>query len=305
MIKDCLADFMGDTRQIIEFNPWQWAGQDRLAEAFFREIEIVLKKSSSPDIRKAAAAWRLYAARLRLAAFISDGTSQVITGVLGFTLGSGLALSYVTDHLATGILSGVALLAVVVGLKVVPWVSELVSRWSDVKTTSVEVYEQSLEDAKHALRKQLEKFSRPILVIVDDIDRLTADQIGYLFQLVKANADFPNLVYLLLMESRIVEQSLDSITSGNGKDYLGKIVQVQLPLPLPGRSKLIGILERETLALIQEPIPLTGFDDREWSSAFIVFSPLFRTLRDVNRFINVLAFDTSVLRGKHTLSVNV
>jgi len=33
-------------------------------------------------------------------------------------------LSYVTDHLATGILSGVALLAVVVGLKVVPWVSE-------------------------------------------------------------------------------------------------------------------------------------------------------------------------------------
>jgi len=188
---------------------------------------------------------------------------------------------------------------------VIPWISELVSRWSDIKGARVEVYEESLEDAKKALRKQLEKFKKPILVIVDDIDRLTANQIGYLFQLVKANADFPNLVYVLLMESQIVEQSLDSITAGNGKDYLGKIVQVQLPLPLPGRSKVIGILEREVLALIQEPVPLTGFEEREWASAFIVIAPIFRTLRDVNRFINVLAFDISVLRGKHTLSVNV
>lgn len=305
MVKDCLADFMGDTRQIIEFNPWQWAGQERLAEAFFREIEIALEKSPSPDIRKVAALWRLYAARLQLGAFISDRTSQAIAVGLGFALGSGATWSFFADHPAVSILSVFGLAAILVGLKVIPWISELVSRWSDIKGARVEVCEQSLEDAKKALRKQLEEFSKPIVVIVDDIDRLTADQIGYLFQLVKANADFPNLVYVLLMESRIVERSLDSITAGNGKDYLGKIVQVQLPLPLPGRSKIIGILEREVLALIHEPVPLTGFEEREWASAFIVFSPLFRTLRDVNRFINVLAFDISVLRGKHTLSVNV
>lgn len=305
MVKDCLADSMGDVRQIIEFNPWQWGGQERLGEAFFREIEIVLKKSPSPDSRKVAALWRLYAARLRLGALISDGTSQVIAVGLGFVFGSGATWSFFTDHFAVGILSLFGLAVIFVGLKVIPWISELVSRWSDIKGARVEVYEQSLEDAKKALRKQLEKFSKPILVIVDDIDRLTADQIGYLFQLVKANADFPNLVYVLLMESRIVEKSLDSITAGNGKDYLGKIVQVQLPLPLPGRLKIIGILEREVLALIQEPVRLTGFEEREWASAFIVISPIFRTLRDVNRFINVLAFDISVLRGKHTLSVNV
>ena len=84
-----------------------------------------------------------------------------------------------------------------------------------------------------------------------------------------------------------------------------KIVQVTLPLPLPARSKIIGILENKTLALVREPTSLTGFDGLEWQSAFTVISPIFRTLRDVNRFINVLAFDISVLRGKHTLSVNV
>ena len=305
MVKDCLADFMGDTRQIIEFNPWQWAGQQQLAEAFFREIEIVLKKSPSSDIRKIAASWRLYAARLRVGSFLSDSTSQVIAGGLGFAMGSGTVWSFVADHLVLGIFCAVGVAVLVVWLKVIPCLSELVSRLSEVKAAGVSVYEQSLEDTKKTLREQLGRLSKPILVIIDDIDRLTADQIGYLFQLVKANADFPNLVYVLLMESRIVEQSLDSITAGNGKDYLEKIVQVTLPLPLPARSKIIGILEREALALVREPVPLTGFDELEWASAVTVISPMFRTLRDVHRFINVLAFDISVLRGKHTLPVNV
>lgn len=128
MVKDCLADFMGDTRQIIEFNPWQWAGQERLAEAFFREIEIVLEKSPPPDIRKVAALWRLYAARLRLGAFISDSTSQAIAVGLGFVLGSGATWSFFADHFVMGILSAFGLAVIFVWLKVIPWISELVSR---------------------------------------------------------------------------------------------------------------------------------------------------------------------------------
>ncbi len=30
---------------IVEFNPWQWAGQEQLAEAFFQEIGAVLDKA--------------------------------------------------------------------------------------------------------------------------------------------------------------------------------------------------------------------------------------------------------------------
>ena len=117
MVKDCLADFMEDTCQIIEFNPWQWAGQERLAEAFFREIEIALGKSSSPDIRKVATLWRLYAARLRLGAFISASTSQVIAVGLGFVMGSGATWSVFADDLAVGILSVFGLAVIFVGLK--------------------------------------------------------------------------------------------------------------------------------------------------------------------------------------------
>ena len=39
MIRDSLS-LSQSAVQVAEFNPWQWAGQAQLAEAFFREIEI-------------------------------------------------------------------------------------------------------------------------------------------------------------------------------------------------------------------------------------------------------------------------
>src|SRR4051794_31326108 len=38
--KNLVVAALGERGSIVEFNPWQWAGQEQLAEAFFREIEI-------------------------------------------------------------------------------------------------------------------------------------------------------------------------------------------------------------------------------------------------------------------------
>lgn len=46
--------------RIVEFNPWQWAGQEQLAEAFFQEIGSVLDKADKTKGKKCAATWRQY-----------------------------------------------------------------------------------------------------------------------------------------------------------------------------------------------------------------------------------------------------
>jgi predicted KAP-like P-loop ATPase len=38
MVVDSLRSDKATTPYIVEFNPWQWAGQEQLSEAFFREI---------------------------------------------------------------------------------------------------------------------------------------------------------------------------------------------------------------------------------------------------------------------------
>ena len=104
------------------------------------------------------------------------------------------------------------------------------------------VHQQNLAELKRELSDSLKDLEQPILVVLDDIDRLTPEEIRLLFQLVKANADFPNLVYLLLFQRDIVERSLDSSHSSSGQEFLEKIVQVGFDIPRIERTRLEKVL---------------------------------------------------------------
>lgn len=45
MVLQSLRSAEADSPLIVEFNPWQWSGQDQLAEAFFREIGLIMGRS--------------------------------------------------------------------------------------------------------------------------------------------------------------------------------------------------------------------------------------------------------------------
>jgi predicted KAP-like P-loop ATPase len=52
-------------------------------------------------------------------------------------------------------------------------------------------HEEKLPDLKASIAEALRTQSKRILIIIDDIDRLTAEEVGQLFRFVKAVADFP------------------------------------------------------------------------------------------------------------------
>jgi predicted KAP-like P-loop ATPase len=52
------------------------------------------------------------------------------------------------------------------------------------------------------------KLDAQIVVVIDDIDRLGDDEVLLVLRLIKANADFPNLTYLLLFQRDIVERAV-------------------------------------------------------------------------------------------------
>lgn len=69
--------------------------------------------------------------------------------------------------------------------------------------------ELPLSEIRHEVRTLLARRDHPLLIVMDDIDRLSAEQMKALFQLVKGNMDFPNVVFLLLFQRDIVEQGLE------------------------------------------------------------------------------------------------
>jgi hypothetical protein len=204
MVLQTLRSAESNCPLIVEFNPWQWSGQNQLAEAFFQEIGLVLGRSDvSEDGKRRAAKWRTYGTYLTLGASLAKSLKTILP-ILGLP-GSGIA-----DMLAAGIEQCAA-------------VAQDGSKGIEDQTV---VQQQTLTEIKRELSDSLKKLESPILVVLDDIDRLTSEEIRLLFQLVKANADFPNVVYLLLFQRDIVERSLDSSPAISGQKFLEKIVQV-------------------------------------------------------------------------------
>lgn len=268
---------------IVEFNPWQWSGQNQLAEAFFREIGLVLGRSDrSEDGKRRAAQWRAYGTYLTLGASLAKSLKTVLR-LLGLP-GSGIA-----DMLAKGLEQS----------------GEVVSEGSKGIDDQETASQQTLAEMKKEISDSLRKLKKPILVVVDDIDRLTPQEIRLLFQLVKANADFPNVVYLLLFQREIVERSLDSPPAIAGQEFLEKIVQVGFDIPRIERPRLEKVLFAGLDELLADEKVSKRFDQKRWGNLFLGgLRPYFKTLRDVYRYLATLSFHVSLFRSMGSFEVN-
>jgi predicted KAP-like P-loop ATPase len=293
---------------IVQFTPWQWAAQDQISEAFFREIALALgKKDEAKKAKNRAARFAAYAAYLKVGNHLASGVRPLVATSLAlagfFGIGSSVHWPFWLRTFGTVIGSVALMLAALVA-----WSADFAEKAAAAFSSLHDVKKKDLEELKREVSSLLRNLKSPILVIIDDIDRLTAHQIRLVFQLIKANADFPNLVYLTLFQRDIVEESLDeetSATSRRGKDFLEKIVQVGFDVPQIERSKLHRVLfARLDDALTDESFS-KNFDQQRWAQLFISgLAPYFETLRDVYRFLGVLDVQISRMSTRETFEVN-
>ena len=122
-------------------------------------------------------------------------------------------------------------------------------------TTSAD---RSAQKVKEDITEALSKLKKPIVVVIDDIDRLTKIKIREIFKLVRLTASFTNIIYLPAFDRKRVEQALseDSIP---GRAYLEKIALLSFDVPQaqwkPFQSRISAELDH-ILALIKN----TTFD---------------------------------------------
>lgn len=153
-----------------------------------------------------------------------------------------------------------------------------------------------------ALKSEISKILRDaqtrILVIIDDIDRLTPEETRQLFTVIKALADFPNVVYLLAFDREVAAQAIEQQSGMPGERYLEKIIQVPFELPPVDRVALRAALFKR----LDEVLGDTSdglFDQSYWTNAFHDgIDPLIQVPRDVVRFTNTLSVTYPAVRGE-------
>lgn len=303
MILDALAHQNAETISL-EFNPWEWAGQEKVFEGFFSELSSKLGSvDASKKAAKAANRMRMYGTLLSAAGSISGPFRWVLVGlftVLGFV---GVSPHPLSPLLLTivHILGVVALLAAV-GLAAF---GETANKIADYLTAKAEATRESVADAKTKLHALLGSLTKNVLVIVDDVDRLTPEGIRMVFQLIKVNADFPNLIYLLLLQRDTIETALGETGKVDGAQFLEKVVQVGFDIPKLSATKLEEYLEAAISRIVQGTPADRRFDSQRWGKLFVsAIKPYFRNLRDVKRFSSTLSFHFELYRNGDTFDAN-
>ncbi len=160
--------------------------------------------------------------------------------------------------------------------------------------------QRDIAKAKSELSEKLRKQKRRIVVTIDDIDRLTAEEMRDLFRLVRTVADFPNIVYLMAFDRQVVCDALGQIQGQNipGEAYLEKIVQAPFELPPPEPASLQHMLFAR-LDEVFAPYGGDGFDPNYWRNMY--FEAIFyfiRTPRDVARLVNSLSITFPAVAGE-------
>lgn len=140
--------------------------------------------------------------------------------------------------------------------------------------------------------KVLEELEEPIIFIMDDLDRLTPNELLMVFKLVRLVGRLSNVYYLLAYDEKtlldLIQQT--NVAAGDrvrARDYMEKIVQVRFDVP-PMRPKQASMLlnqaineltERYEISLSQDDIGRFGAAYRDHVAAFLT------TPRAVNRYV--------------------
>ncbi|MBN7814211.1 KAP family P-loop NTPase fold protein [Algoriphagus pacificus] len=158
----------------------------------------------------------------------------------------------------------------------------------------------SIEDNKEKINQGLEDSGKRVVVVMDDIDRLSNSEVQSIFRLVKLVADFKNTAYLLSFDDELVASALDSLYSKGGYDYLEKIIQLPLRLPKAQLSSVKKYTLNSIFAeLDSNEILLEEDEHQRFNIAFDEYIlRLIVTPRVAVRYANSISFALPLLKGE-------
>ncbi len=152
------------------------------------------------------------------------------------------------------------------------------------------------------LEKALASLNKPIVVVVDDIDRLSASEIRDVFKLVRLTASFPNIIYLVAFDRVRVEKALAE-QEVPGREYLEKILQVAEDLPAVASHELIRQIYSAVDGALVGIEKRGPFDEQVWPDLFMeIVRPLIRNMRDVRRYAAAIHMTVRALDGQIALA---
>jgi predicted KAP-like P-loop ATPase len=112
-----------------------------------------------------------------------------------------------------------------------------------------------ISNARARVQDAINEYNQPIIIFIDDIDRLPPSEVQLLFQFIKAVGAFDGVSYVLAYDPGPVERALSFGDSLNGREYLKKLIQVPVKLPRISSLLLQRYFIKSVQRLAEQPSP--------------------------------------------------
>lgn len=253
---------------VIHFNPWTVQGVDSLIREFVKLLIDQIKNKNSE--------------------LFQDTSSKKIAKLLDnfVTFGELLTPLTLIPQAAPFVLATKGFLG---AIKVSRDAAKKLEKVNDLSLLS---YKKKIDDA-------LVEIGQPIIVFIDDIDRLAPSEVQTVFQMVKAVCNFRGISYFLSYDPEPVAKALSYEEIYNGQKYIEKIVQQIYQVPRADYLDLKVFLSKNVDEILnRNNINLREFELSVKNITYIHLTRLLKTPRDVIRLVNKFSLYITSLKGE-------
>ena len=155
----------------------------------------------------------------------------------------------------------------------------------------------SMGQRYESIKAMLQIINDPLVVLVDDVDRLQSDELLALLKLLRNAADFPNIVYVVAADKDAMSQMLEARGIKDADEYLKKFFSFELLFPIDDSFNSLLLKDQivKTLNIFYgETFSLSSIEKGFLSAKYI--QTIFFSPRDVYRYINLLTYTLDLFK---------
>ncbi|MCB9187837.1 MAG: hypothetical protein H6599_01010 [Flavobacteriales bacterium] len=160
--------------------------------------------------------------------------------------------------------------------------------------------DKSMHELYTDIDDALRQISKPVVVYIDDLDRLSAQEILNVLKLIRNTANFANTVFVIAYDKSYVIKSLDNENVPDSGRYLDKFFQLEVFLPQIEVQKLkFKFLDLINMKKESDITPFVKIRVEEaLNDPKCLFDRYVHNFRDVKRFYNQFIFEERILRSE-------
>lgn len=152
---------------------------------------------------------------------------------------------------------------------------------------------RTLKETHDIIRDELQKIDRPVIITIDDVDRLQSKELMMVLKIIRDTADFPNVFYIVAADNIHLKKMLNIQHIDDAETYLEKFFNLDFLLPANE-----NIAFNELIKNLRAKFEVLQIQNTENCLQKIINVPhikdVFLNMRDVYRFLNTyfLAIDS-------------